>query len=89
MGDDIPETGWTSIGTILKKYCPDIRSLIRKEEKLLNKIAKKTVSVVFNQTCIKEKLLPKYTIYMCIYMYICVCIYMYICVCVCIYVYLQ
>ena len=63
MGEVTPETGWTNIGLILEKYSPDIRSLIRKQEKVCNKISKKKMSVVFNQTCINEGLLPKYTIF--------------------------
>ena len=63
-----------TLGKALIRFSPEIKSLVRKQEKTLIKCKKKAASVVFNEQCIKENLLPKYTIYIYIYIYIYVCI---------------
>ena len=63
MADVTAETGKTKIGTILRNYDSEIRSIIRKTEKIWKKIKSKKMSVVFNELCITEGLLPKYTIH--------------------------
>ena len=57
------ETGQANIGTLLRKYNPEIRYIIRKTERIWKKIKRKKMSVVFNEFCINEGLLPNYTIH--------------------------
>ena len=52
MADVTAETGKMNIGTILRNYDSEIRSTIRKTEKIWKKIKSKKMSVVFNELCI-------------------------------------
>ena len=63
MADSAAETGQETMGQLLKDFHPNVRSIIRRTEKIWRKIKKKEISVVFNEFCIKESLLPKYTIF--------------------------
>ena len=65
--EETAETGQESMGNILRTFSLKIRSIIRRTEKLWKKIKSKETSIVFNNFCIKERLLPKYTIYIYIY----------------------
>ena len=72
----------------INQFQPDIIRSIRQLERIF-KIFRQKMSVMFNQICINEEMLPKY-IYIYIYMYVCMYIYIYIytrvraCVCVCV-----
>ena len=57
----------TTLGKTLIQFSPEIKSLVRKLEKTLIKCKRKTASVVFNKTCLKENMLPKYAKYIYIY----------------------
>ena len=70
MADSAAETGQETMGQLLKDFHPNVRSIIRRTEKIWRKIKKKEISVVFNEFCIKESLLPKYTI--CEHVHVCV-----------------
>jgi hypothetical protein len=60
-----------SLGNLIFDFSVPIKSLIRRIEKNNKKVVNKKYSLVFNETCIKEKLLPNYTdIYIYIYIYI-------------------
>ena len=66
-----------NIGAILHQLPESDRKVIRKKEKLLKKVIKTKYAIVFNQTCLKEDILPAYThthththIYIYIYIYI-------------------
>ena len=63
MAKRIAETGRgkNTYGHILYQHDSDTRSIIRELEKIWKKVKRKELSVVFNETCIKERLLPKYT----------------------------
>ena len=63
MAEMTAETGQANIGILLKNFNPQIRSIIRKKERIWRKIKRKKMSVVFNELCINEGLLPKYTIH--------------------------
>ena len=49
------------IGSILHKLPEEQRKVIRKKEKLQKKVIKNKYAIVFNQTCLKENILPAYT----------------------------
>ena len=51
----------TMIEELLGELPVDKRHLFRRYEKTLNKISNTECSCAFNQTCINEGLLPKYT----------------------------
>ena len=50
-----------NIGAILHQLPESDRKVIRKKEKLLKKVIKTKYAIVFNQTCLKEDILPAYT----------------------------
>ena len=66
MTSEMVESAWASIGYFLHQLDQDIRRL----EHLQLKILKKKESMVFNQTCLDNDLLPKYVIYIYTYRYI-------------------
>ena len=62
-----------NFGKFINQFQPENKILIRKLERILNKLYRQNLSLLFNQTCLKERLLPnnKYTyIYIYIYIYI-------------------
>ena len=63
-------TRTSSIGQFLRTLSPDIRSLVRTQEKNYIKRSRRSLSVIFNNICLNEKLLPKYTKEKYIYIYI-------------------
>ena len=71
-----------ALGTILVNSSTNSNlTLIKKLERILRKIYRHNVSLLSNQTCLNERLLPNYThthIYIYIYIYIHVYIYIYI-----------
>ena len=52
-----------SIGTLILDLPVQIKNIIRYIEKTNKKIVNTTNSLVFNETCLKEQILPTYTIY--------------------------
>ena len=50
-----------NIGSTLYQLPEQQRKVIRKKEKLQKKVIKNKYAIVFNQTCIKEDILPAYT----------------------------
>ena len=50
-----------NIGSILYQLTDEKRKVIRKKEKLQKKVIKHRYAIVFNQTCLKEDILPAYT----------------------------
>ena len=68
-----------NFGELLFLCNPDSKSLARILEKVLRKKVHSKYGVLFNETCIKESLLPIYTvIYIYIYIYINTYVYLYI-----------
>ena len=54
-----------NFGKFIYQFQPEIKTLIRKLERILNKLSKQNLSLLFNETCLNERLLPNY-----IYIYI-------------------
>ena len=58
-------------GQYLNQFPPNTIKVIREFERVKKKICRHKISIMFNEICIDEEMLPKYTyIYMYIYMYI-------------------
>ena len=58
-----------TIGELLFSLTPDQRTVVRRYESETKKLNNARYAVVFNELCIKENLLPKYSdIYIYIYM---------------------
>ena len=47
-------------GQFLNSCRVETVKLIRKQERIMKKIKKKKLSIIFNETCIREKMLPIY-----------------------------
>ena len=67
------ESAWDNFGKFIYQYQPETKTLIRKLERILNKLYRQNLSLLFNKTSLNEQLLPNYTyfkIYIYIYIYI-------------------
>ena len=62
-------------GQYLNQFPPNAIKVIREFERIQKRICRHEMSIMFNEICINEEMLPKYTY---IYIYICVCVYIYI-----------
>ena len=51
---------WDNFGKFIHQFQPETKTLIRKLKRIL-KLYKQNVSLLFNQTCLNERLLPNYT----------------------------
>ena len=60
-------------GQYINQFLPITIKAIRQYERIQKKIWRQKMSIMFNEICINEEMLPKYT-----YIYTCVCV----CVCV-------
>ena len=65
-------------GQYINQFPLNTIKVIREFERTQKKICSHKMSIMFNEICINEEMLPKYT-YIYIYIYMCVCV----CVCVC------
>ena len=79
MDQDRVENTWEPIdyGKLINQFPPDIIKSIQKLEKINTKICRQKMSLLFNQICINEEMLLKYThthththLYIYIYIYI-------------------
>ena len=50
-----------SLGSLIFSLPADHRKSVRELEKISTKITKEKCSLLFNSTCLKEQILPKYT----------------------------
>ena len=58
-------------GQYLNQFPPNTIKVIREFERIQKKICRHKMSIMFNEICINEEMLPKYTyIYLYIYIYI-------------------
>ena len=81
MTSKMVERVWANIGYILYQIGLDsMRGLVRRLERLHLKFFKKKQSVVFNQTCLNNDLLPNYTISLSPSLSLSLYIYIYVCV---------
>ena len=69
-----------NFGKFINQFLPETNTLIRKHERNLSKLYRQHLSLLFNETCFNERLLPNYThthththIYIYIYIYIYYC----------------
>ena len=69
-------------GQYINQFPQNKIKVIREFERIQKKICRYKFSIMFNEICINEEMLRKYT-YIYIYMCVCVCV----CVCVCIFIY--
>ena len=66
-------------GQYLNQFPPNTIKVIREFERIQKKICRYKMFIMFNEICINEEMLPKYTyIYMCVC--VCVCVRVYVCV---------
>ena len=59
-----------SYGELINILPDEGRKLIRTRESIIKKIINAELSITFNETCIRENLLPTYTLNIYIYIYI-------------------
>ena len=81
------EQGETSLSNLFALINYEQKSIFRTYERLSKKLECEQLNVLFNKTCIKEGLTPKY-IYTYIYIHIYIYIYIYMYVCIYIYIYI-
>ena len=55
-------------GQYLNQFPPNMIKVIREFERIQKKICRDKMSIMFNEICINEEMLPKYT-----YLYSCIC----------------
>ena len=73
MAQSWAESTWeiTNYGRIINQFQPNIIRSIRQFERINKKICRQKMSIMFNEICINEEMMPKYTyIYIYVYMYI-------------------
>ena len=76
------ESARDNFGKFISQFQPETLTLIRKLERIFNKLYRQNLSLSFNETYLNKRLLPNHThTHAYIYIYVCVCV----CVCVCIY----
>ena len=77
-------------GQYINQFPLNTIKVIREFERIQKKICRHKMSIMFNEICINEEMLPKYTyIYIYTYsMYVYIYIYIGVCVCVLVYVYI-
>ena len=63
----------TNYGRFINQFSPNIKRSIRQFETINKKICRQKMSIMFNQICINEEMLPQYT-----YVLLCIHIHMYI-----------
>ena len=65
-----PKSTRDNFGKFIHQFQPETKTFIRKLDKILIKLYRQNVSLLLNQKCLNERLLPNYTLY--IYIYVCV-----------------
>ena len=78
-------------GQYINQFPQNTIKVIREFERIQKKICRHKMSIMFNEICINEEMLPKYLyiyIYLYTYIYIYICIFIYIYVLVGIYIYI-
>ena len=60
----------TPYGELINILSNECKKLIRLRENIIKKIINAELSITFNETCIRENLLPAYTLNIYIYIYI-------------------
>ena len=68
-------------GQYINQFLSNTIKVIQECKRIQKKICRHKMSIMFNEICINEEMLPKYTY---IYIYICVCVCVCVCMCVCV-----
>ena len=55
------ESAWDNFGKFIHQFQPETKTLIRKLKRILIKLYRQNMSILFNETCLNEWLLPNYT----------------------------
>lgn len=55
------ESARVNHGTFVNTFHLEVKKILRKIEKMKKRIIKQGISVVFNNVCLNEGMLPKYT----------------------------
>ena len=76
-------------GQYINQFPPEYDKSNTEFERIQKKICRHKMSIMFNESCINEEMLPIYNIYIYIYICVCVCVcvFMYVCMYVCMYVF--
>ena len=61
MDLEVSESAQDNFGKFIYQFQPETKKLIRKLEKILNKLYWQNLSLLFNETCLNEWLLPNHT----------------------------
>ena len=61
MAYEMSESARYNFGKFVHQFQPENKTLIRKLERILIKLNRQNVSLLFNQTRLNERLLPNYT----------------------------
>ena len=76
MANEGSESAQDNFGKFIHQFQPETKTLIRKLERILIKLYRQNGSLLFNETCLNERLLPNHThthththIYIYIYMF--------------------
>ena len=71
------ESGRDNFGKFIYQFPPETKTFIRKLDRILDRLYRQNLSLIFNEPCLKERLLRNYThthththIYIYIYIYI-------------------
>ena len=55
------ESARDNFGKFIHQFQPETKTLIRNLERILDKLYRQNLSLLFNETCLNERLLPNYT----------------------------
>ena len=61
MAYEKSESAWDNFGKFIHQFEPETKTLIRKLERILIKLYRQNVSLLFKPTCLNERLQPNYT----------------------------
>ena len=61
MANEKSESAQDNFGKFIHHFQPETKTFIRKLERVLIKLYRQNVSLLFNQICLNERLLPYYT----------------------------
>ena len=63
MAYERSERAWNNFGKFIHQFQPETKTLIKKLERILIKLYRQNVSLLFNQTCLSERQRPNTHIY--------------------------
>ena len=69
MAYEKTKSAWDNFGKFIHQFQPETKTLIKKLERILIKLYRQNLFLLFNETCLNEWLLPNYPPYIYIYIY--------------------